>query len=648
MKTSLKTSLWIGFTMALPVMAADHDAWTHQQKLEIAQPGLQRLDLDPALLDAARGMSGTPFHDLRLVNPAGVEMPYAVLPPPDPEPGSSQPAFEFKQSLQDTTTVLEFRTPPGNGAVSGLTLSTPTSDFIKAASLEASTDGTNWQPLTRNELISRQSGIERLGLRFTAADWTHFRVLLDDQRTGPVVFTGAVIRRDPIAAMPVTVPQPVTIHSRDERAGETHLTLDLGAANLHLASLRLRTPEPVFQRRVLVLGKSQTLFRLQHEGHSAEELEVPLHLLAPTRKIDLIIQNESNPPLRIDGIDLTRQPATLLFQADTAGAWQIFAGNAQAEAPRYDIAGLTSQLRQAAASTPKADAVMANTAFRKDATAPAVGASGSTLDVSAWARRRVIEITEPGIIDVELDPEVLAHSARDLADLRVIHEGRQVPYILRHGSDTRAVEVPFELIADAKRPSISIWKLRLPFAAYPVHEVMLESSTPLFDRFISLQEPVDGDKRHTLSSTTWQRQPSQPVTPLNFTLASRLQGDVLFIETDNGDNAALQLTRTLLSHRITRLWFRASDATPVHLYYHEPEATAPRYDLALVRTEFEKATKIPGTLGPAETLRVIETAKTDSTSGGPLLWAALALVVGGLLWVIRRLLPKLEAPGNSP
>lgn len=634
--------------MALPVMAADHDAWTHQQKLEIAQPGLQRLDLDPALLDASRGMSGTPFHDLRLVNPAGVEMPYAVLPPPDPEPGSSRPALEFKQSLQGMTTALEFRAPVGNGAVSGLTLLTPTSDFIKAASLEASTDGTNWQPLNRNELISRQSGIERLGLRFSAADWTHFRVLLDDQRTGPVVFTGAAIRRDSIAAMPVTVPQPVTIHSRNERTGETHLTLDLGASNLHLASLRLRTPEPVFQRRVIVLGVRQTLFRIQHEGHSAEELEVPLHLLAPTRKIDLIIQNESNPPLRIDGIDLTRHSTTLLFQADTAGAWQIFAGNAQAEAPRYDIAGLTSQLRQASSSTPKAAAVVANAAFRKDATAPAVGDAAGVLDVSAWGKRRVIEITEPGIIEIELDPEVLAHAARDLADLRVIRDGRQVPYLLRLGSETHAVEVPFELIADAKRPSISLWKLRLPFAAYPVHEVTLESSTPLFERTLTLQEPMDGDKRNTLSSAIWQRQPSQPVKPLSFMLASRLHGDALFIETDNGDNAPLQLTRTQVSHRLTRLWFRASDTTPVHLYYHEHEAAAPHYDLALVRTEFEKATKIPAKLSPAETLRVIAKMKTDSTSGGPLLWAALALVVGGLLWVIRCLLPKLEAPGNSP
>jgi hypothetical protein len=413
--------------LALSVVGAYHDAWTHQQKLEIAQPGLQRLDLDPALLDAARGMSGTPFHDLRLVNPAGVEMPYAVLPLPAPQPGSSQTALDFKQSLQGTTTALEFRAPVGNGAVSGLTLLTPTSDFIIAASLEASTDGTNWQPLNRNEFIARQSGIERLGLRFSAVDWAHFRVLLDDQRTGPVVFTGAAIRRDSIAAMPVTVPQPVTIHSRNERTGETHLTLDLGASNLHLASLRLRTPEPVFQRRVIVVGVRQTLFCIQHEGHSAEELEVPLHLLAPTRKIDMIIQNESNPPLRIDGIDLTRHPTTLLFQADTAGAWQIFAGNAQAEAPRYDIAGLTSQLRQASASTPKAAAVVANTAFRKDATAPAAGTFGSTLDVSAWARRRVIEITEPGIIEIELDPEVLAHSARDFSDLRVIRDGQQLP-----------------------------------------------------------------------------------------------------------------------------------------------------------------------------------------------------------------------------
>lgn len=636
------TCLVLMFTV--PLMAADHAAWTHRQTLEITQPGLHRLDLEPALLDASRGTSGTPFHDLRLVNQAGVEMPYAVLQPADSESGTRQAAMDFKQSLRDTTTEFEFRAPAGRGTVRGISLSTPAFDFIKAASLEASVDGSTWQTLIRDELLCRQPGIERLSLRFRPGAWSHFRVLLDDRRTSPVVFSGAFIHRDPFESVPVTVPHTVTIQSREERAGETHLMLNLGVTNLRLATLRLRTPEQVFQRRFTLAGRTQTLFRIQHDGHSAEALEVPLHQLVLAREIELVIHNESNPPLRIEGFDLTRHPTTILFQADAPGEWQLYVGNAQAEAPMYDIAALTSQLRQAAASTPKAGAVTANTAFRKEATAPAVGATGSKIDVSAWARRRSIEIPEVGVVEVELDPEVLAHSARDFADLRVIRDGQQLPYLLKHSSDTREVDASFELVSDAKRPTMSVWKVSLPFVGYPVHGVVLESDSPLFERLMLMRE----ENSAALNSFRWTRQPNQQASPMNFSLDQKLAGDAFIIETDNGDNAPLHLTRVRLKHRVINVWFHTAAAGPAYLYYAQPQAAAPRYDLTLMRTEFERAAKIPGKLGAAETLHAIETANASSTSGGPMLWAALALVVGVLLWVIRRLLPKIEAPGSSP
>lgn len=641
---TMKQCTWLAFVFGMPLMAEEHAAWTHQQKLEIIQPGLQRLDLDPALLDVARGMSGSPFHDLRLVNPTGVEMPYAVLPPVTPEPGSQQSALDFRQSLQGALTVLNFQVPTGNGRVSGISLTTPAADFIKAASLEASTDGNTWQPLIHDELLCRQTGIERLSLRFPAGVWTHFRVLLDDGRTGPVAFSSASIHRDPVESAPVTVPQAVTIKSRDERAGETHLMLDLGAANLRLATVRLRTPEQVFQRRVTLAGRTQSLFRIQHDGHSAEDLELPVHELMLAREIELVIHNESNPPLRIEGFDLTRHPTTILFQADAPGVWRLFVGNAQAEAPKYDIASLTSQLRHAAASTPKAAAVTANTAFRKEATAPTVGATGSKLDVSAWARRRSIEISEAGIVEVELDPEVLAHSTRDFSDLRVIRDGQQLPYLLKHSSATGEVDATFELVPDTKRPSVSVWKVSLPFVGYPVHEVVLESDTPLFERLMLMKQ----ENSAALNSFRWTRQPNQQASPINFRLDQRLPGEAFIIETDNGDNAPIQLTRVRLKHPVVSVWFHAAARGSAYLYYAQPQAAGPRYDLSLMRAEFEKATKIPGKLGAAETLRAIETAKASSTSGGLLLWAALALVVGTLLWVIRRLLPKIEAPGSSP
>ena len=44
----------LGLALSPAVMAAGRDAWTHRQTVELTQPGLTRIELDPALLDASR------------------------------------------------------------------------------------------------------------------------------------------------------------------------------------------------------------------------------------------------------------------------------------------------------------------------------------------------------------------------------------------------------------------------------------------------------------------------------------------------------------------------------------------------------------------------------------------------------------------
>src|SRR5690242_7685892 len=55
---------------------------------------------------------------------------------------------------------------------------------------------------------------------------------------------------------------------------------------------------------------------------------------------------------------------------------------------------------------------------------------GSPLDVSAWAYRKPVTITRPGVQQLEMDTEVLARAQPDFADLRVLHEGNQISYVL--------------------------------------------------------------------------------------------------------------------------------------------------------------------------------------------------------------------------
>lgn len=619
--------------------AADFAAWTHRQTVRVTQPGLTRLELEPALLDASRTSGGAPFHDLRIINPAGVETPYVIASPDIIRPARAD-AVGFKATLNATNTVIEFQ-PPARETISEVVLETPAPQFIKSASVEASSDGTTWQTLSSGEVVCRQNGIERLRIPVTPAVWTHFRITIDDTRSAPIVFGGAQVRRE----LPElrTISQPVTIRSRRDAAGETRLTLDLGVANLWLGTLRVRTPEPVFQRQASLLAARDTLFRLKHDGYTGEELEIPVHQLATTREVELVIRNGDSPPLRIDSIEATRHPVPVVFQADVAGEWQLFIGNAQAPEPRYDIAALADKLRDANANSVTASAVEANAAFRKTATAPEVGETGATIDVSAWSFQRPLQFKEAGVVELELEPEILARAANDLHDVRVVRDGRQVPFLAIKPGVERETDLSFVKVRDEKKPTLSKWDITMPFPNFPANELLLDSPTPLFMRTLSVTEQHDTEQGHferILGTANWQRRPGQAAGTFHLSLHTAPRSGIIHITTDNGDNAPLQITSVRAVHPVVRLLFRVPDTTPVHLCYGNRRAPHTRYDLDLVRREFETAAKVSSTLGDEEKLPGYE-ASRDGTigKGSPWLWAALALVVGALLWIVAKMLP---------
>lgn len=632
--------LLLALCLSSVASAADFAAWTHRQTVRITQPGLTRIELEPALLDASRTTGGAAFHDLRVISPAGVETPYIVALPRIMRPEHLN-AAAFNATLNPSATVLEFQ-PPTRDTLSEVLLQTNASNFIKAATLEASSDGTNWQPLASNELLCRQNGTERLRFAFAPAGWTHFRITIDDARSSPIAFTGAQVRRD----LPElrTVAQPVTIRARSETKNETHLTLDLGTANVLLGHLRLHTPEPVFQRETALLNTHATLFRLQHEGRSAEDLDIAAHQLATTREVELIVRNGDSPPLRIDSIEATRHPVPIVFQADAAGDWQLFIGNAQAAEPRYDIAVLSDKLRDASANSATASAVESNAAFRKTATAPEVGEVGAPLDVSAWSFQRPVQFKEAGVIELELDPAVLARSANDLHDVRILRDGRQIPFLAIKPGLEHEVEVPFAEVADAKTPTVSQWDITLPFPNFPASELRLDSPTPLFVRTLSVTEQHDTEQGHferILGTANWQRKPGQTANTFHLALHTSPKAQTIRLTTDNGDNARLQLTAVRVVHPVVSLLFRVADTTPVHLCYGNRRATHTRYDLQLVRREFETATKVSATLGDEEKLPGYQADPAyASGKGSPWLWAALVLVVAALLWIVAKMLPK--------
>ena len=639
--------------------SSGYAAWTGRTTITVPAPGLTRLDLPPGVLNASASPEATPLADLRLVSPSGVETPYDIAWPRIIK-AARLPVEAFKATLAGESTVIEM-SPPAGGTIDEMALLTNADNFIKAATLEGSNDGTQWQAIAEGEILCRQQGTAKLQIGFPPAVWKRLRVTVDDRRSQPVVFTGASVRLQDIA--PRTVPHPVSIRERREEKGEAVLILDLGGTNLFPGVLRVQSPEPVFQRGVNVreatpqgdgtVFTSGSIFRVTHNDRNAAELEIPVHRRIAARELELHIRNGDSPPLRIDAIEATRHPVPMVFNADAAGAWQLFTGNAQAPSPRYDIAALSEQLRDAAATTATAGPPGPNPAFLTEATVPDVGDAGAPLDVSAWAWEKPLESSGTGVFQVELDPGLLANAASDLRDLRVVQNDRQIPYLIQHTAEWRESGVSFSAEPDPKRPGLSRWRITLPAAGFPAAAILANSPTTLFERSVTAWEESRDDfgtrTRRILGSATWRQTPAQGSPVLSLLLSSRPVSDTVFIETENGDNALLQLSSLRLTWPVVLLVFKIADTGPVSICYGNPRASSPRYDLRLVENELAAAPKTNAAFGPAERLRPEKhprTASSGTGTGSVWLWAALVLVVGCLLWIVAKMLPK-DSPADK-
>lgn len=619
-------------------------AWRSVQTVTVTNPGLNRLDLPPGTLDVA--LPG--LEDLRLADESDRIVPIVIE---WPLPAATrQPAVQnFHATLQGNRTVLDISTGTDK-PVRALMLESAADEFIKAITLEASSDGSTWTTLLTDEMIFRQrTGASRLTFIFAdPKPWAYLRATIRDDASAPVPFTGARIEWQEPRTAPV--PLDFRITKREELPGKMRLTLDLGAANLNLAELKLHVGDPLFSRRVTVLQNdsplaSGTIHRLRLNDHPSEELTVSVDAQARSREITVVIENNDSPPLKVEGITATRHPVGIAFHAATAGTLRLYSGNVAAPAAKYDVAELANDLRQATASTATTGSLKPSTTFDKSATLPDTGANGAAIDLNAWSIRRGIQTPERGVISVELDFSVLGHANDGFSDLRVIQSGQQLPFIIQRPQRTTKIKAAITAEpADPKRPTTSRWRVTLPNAHLPVRTLKLTSPTTLFERWLRVSEERRdsyGNKGNAqLTSSQWSQVPGRK-GELKMSMGLRWSGDSVLIETDNGDNSPIQIDGAEVELDLVSLRFKTTDPSPVQLYYGNPRARTPRYDIRLVEKELTTATPVVATLDPEESLTSSRPMEPNA-AGTPWLWLALGVVVIGLIAVIAKLLPKVE------
>jgi hypothetical protein len=634
-------------------LAFDRNEWRNTQTLEVPTKGLVRVNLPAETLDASQ----PGLEDLRIIDSAGNQVPYLIerlL--PDAE--STIRPTEFRSTIENGATHLVLKT--GTSAIIGVSLETPATHFMKAADVEGSNDGRTWTKLAGGDsLFQLPNGATKLRVSFPEGAWQFLRITIDELGSPPVPFTGAHLHKARTTAPAEAV--SITVKTRDESPGTTRLDLDLGAANLTLGSLRIESSEPVFTRAVTLavpevrddgIGERNiadaVIYRVNVNGKNEAHLEIPLESQIHTRELLVLIRNEDSPAISIDAIRADRRLVRLTFFANQPGQYSLLSGNTQCAAPRYDLSALSGKLRNTTAMEVVSSALVPNSNYKPPEALAALTLSGAKIDVPKWKFRKPLALKQNGVQQVELDPELLARSQPDQRDIRVVRGEYQLPFLSERTSLSRPISLNAAAANDPKKPALSRWSLKLPQPGVPITRLVCTSSSPLFHRQMRLLEEVTderGDKfASELGRATWDQTPDSPKRDLVIELNARPKSDTFFLETDNGDNPAIELRDFRGYYPVTHVIFKATPdpAQPIWLYYSNADAAAPRYDLTLVASELLKAERGTVVAGAEENLSPKRPFVGQTLTGSTryIFWGALALVVIVLLAVMWRFLPK--------
>jgi hypothetical protein len=635
-------------------LAFDPNEWRNTQTLEVPAKGLVRVDVPVATLNAAQ----PGLEDLRIIDSTGNQVPYlAELLLPGPE--STMRPTEFRSTIEDGATRLIVKTGT-TASIIGVSLETPATNFMKAADVEGSNDQKTWTKLAGGDsLFQLPNGATKLRVSFPEGEWQFLRITIDELGSPPAPFTGARLHKTRTAAPAETL--AVTIKSRDETPGTTRLGLDLGAANLTLGSLRIDTNEDVFTRAVTLAVPEVSddgirehsiadavIYRVKVKGKNEARLEIPVESQIPTRELLVLIRNEDSPPISINTVRADRRLVRLTFFANQPGQYSLLSGNTQSAAPRYDLWALSGKLKNASAMEVVPSAFALNPNYKPPEALAAIRLNGAKIDVAKWKFRKPLPLTQNGVQQVELDPELLARSQPDQRDIRIVRGDYQLPFVFERTSLARPVGLSTAAANDPKNTSVSRWSLKLPQPGVPITRLVCASSSPLFHRQMRLWEEITderGDKvAAELGRAVWDQTPDAPKRDLVIELNAQPKSDTLFLETDNGDNPAIELRDFRGFYPVMRVVFKATPdpGQPIWLYYGNPDATPPAYDLALVAGELLKAERETIVAGAEENLspKPAFIGQTLTGSTRYIFWGSLALVVIVLLAIMSRFLPK--------
>jgi len=632
--------------------------WEYAQELAVPGTGLVEVRLPLATLDKA----GRGLEDVRILDGLGADVPFAFSAKAPSRPRTTAAASEISQVAGEDSTVGVYRTA-ALGPLDTVTLRTPARDFIKPVTVEASDDRAHWRALAvRYPIFRLADGSERLDVRVAPGSYPYLRITVGDARERPIPIAGVTTSQSPQESAALVDVLSVTPESMSSAAGATRILLNLPARHLSLRRVTLDPDDPVFSREVSVAVRTSVegevreqviargrVHRVDLAG--AERTEV-LSIPIPSQTLDgrslvVVIENADSPPLSLRRpVAVAVEPVRLRFLSRPAQRYVLAVGNRSAKPPRYDLSAIpsVSQLPVVGSATP--GVLERNPGYQPEEAAKGAPAAGGALDASRWRRSRQVIVQNGGVLALEVPPDVLSRSP-GLADLRILADGRQIPYILERGLLVRRVAVPLEALPPERGGTVSRWRLRLPDPGLPLDDLACAVPDGVFRRSVGVYEDASPERggRTLLAGTVWERRTQGAGGNCGVALRGRTATASLLLEIDDGDNPPLALGACTVSWRTSRLLFKNPHARDVALLSENPGAGPPRYDLDLLADEILAADATPGSLAADDRRERAAGVLLPAGWRTYAFWGALVLVVAVLIGVIAKLLPPPPGAG---
>jgi hypothetical protein len=643
----------------LPLQAAlDPADWPLQLPIETPRQGWVRVELPVESLARTRPDRS----DLRVVGPDGREVPWRLYRAGGGDPRQAAlEAGSITSRIEGRRSILEFDTRTDR-VLSGLLLVTPAAGFFKAATLEA-TQGQGWERIVSGVPVYQDyRGATDLRLDFVPGAWTRLRLILDDRRSPPIPVRSVVLLATTGAPVEVTS-MAVALRARSEEPGRTRLQVDLGAAGLDVAWIELDTPEPLFTRPVRILAERvagdalqvaelgrSVVHRLPGDAATAEDnRRIRVERNIPTREIVLEIENGDSPPLAVGALRVGLHAQRLEFWSAGSGVYRLLGGNGFASVPQYDISRLLLPAELGVITVVAREPWTANPGYREPGVGHASLGVGAVFEPKGWRHHRTLRVGGAGTVELELPPDVIAASRSDLGDLRIVRDGRHVPYVIDPQGLWRRLPLTVSVEPVGAKSRRSLLRLDSAGSHAPAAVVRLDTPQAAFVRLVrwfEVRQTRDGRRwTNELAAAEWRRVPGAVVQPLQLIPGRRPEGGTTWVEIDDGDNPPLPGLTAQAEYETRRLLFLSIDDGAMELHYGNPDAAPPRYDLALLADRLNASSRTAASLGPDAVRGSIW---GEAVVSGPALqivfWAVLGVVVVVLFAVIRRMLP--EAPGG--